>query len=200
MFDINTFKQALPHGGARASLFRIHVPMPAMVLGAHSPFSSMKLALNAKTTTIPTGTIEPVEVPYFGRIFKMPGGRTFDEWTTTITNDEDFAVRDMIEQWMNAINDHSSNRASMQTSIMPGANYAVDAMVQQYGKDGILLRTYDMKGCWPSTVGEISLDWSEASTIEEFEVTWQFNWWESVATSPANPKVRALTSPKATWR
>ncbi len=200
MFDINSFKSALPYGGARPSLFDIRIPLPAgMDLGSHGADSSRALTLNAKSTTIPTGTIEPVEVPYFGRIFKMPGGRTFDEWTTTVSNDEDFRVRDLLEQWMDSINGNVTNQESI-TQSQFGVTPAVDGIVTQYGKNGNAIRRYVMKGCWPSTLGEITLDWSEASAIEEFEVTWQFNWWESAAIEGAGREVLVEVDTIAQYR
>ena len=57
-----------------------------------------------------------------------------------------------------------------------------------------------MKGCWPSTLGEITLDWSEASAIEEFEVTWQFNWWESAAIEGAGREVLVEVDTIAQYR
>lgn len=184
-FDINQFKQALPFGGARANLFRVEIKNPNLDIVGHGATGQL-MALNAKATTIPPSTIEPVEVPFYGRTFRLPGGRTFDDWETTITNDEDFAVRDWMEQWSDQINSHATNKAGQNVGTLGGGRvnklgYTVDAEVIQYSKEGIPIRKYIMIDAWPHTIGEISLDWSENGTIEEFPVTWAFSWWESVA-------------------
>ena len=178
-FSIGDFRQALQYGGARANLFKVIIPVPqGLGLGGHTgtgdSSSSYKFGLSAKATTIPPSTIEPVEVPFYGRTFRVPGGRTFDDWETTVTNDEDFRVRDWMEQWSDAINGHSTNQTNNEA-------YYVDAQIEQYGMSGALIRKYVMVRAWPHTIGEISLDWSENGSIQEFPVTWAFDWWESVA-------------------
>ena len=191
-FNINSFAQALPHGGARANLFQVQISTPSG-LGVSSKHDDVpgKFTLVAKSTTIPPSTIEPVEVPFFGRNFRLPGGRTFDDWSTMITNDEDFKVRDFFEQWSDGINGHSTNKAQNNLSTIAqgggvlGGTYTTDARVTQYGKDGNAVREYKMIDAWPHTIGEISLDWAENGTVEEFEVTWAFSWWESVAIQDA---------------
>ena len=39
------------------------------------------------------------------------------------------------------------------------------------------------------TIGEITLDWAENGTIQEFAVTWAFSWWESVSTDQSGTSV-----------
>ena len=185
-FEINSFAKALPHGGARANLFSVKIP--SLVAGVfYYNKTSESIELVAKATTIPPSTIEPVEVPFYGRTFRLPGGRTFDDWETTITNDEDFLVRDFFEQWSNSINGHATNKSftNLGTFNQNGdaaGGYTTDAIVTQYSKDGNPIREYKMIDAWPHTIGEITLDWAENGTIQEFAVTWAFSWWESVAT------------------
>ena len=181
-FEISQFKNALPFGGARANLFRVVIPEPQDIgIDRRHKGSSDSFSLNAKATTIPPSTIEPVEVPFYGRTFRLPGGRTFDDWETTITNDEDFRVRDWMEQWSDQINSHATNLSTNLASRTGNYQYTVDAEVVQFGKNGAPIRRYIMIDAWPHTIGEITLDWSENGAIEEFPVTWAFSWWESVA-------------------
>lgn len=193
-FEINSFAKALPQGGARANLFSVTIPTNVIPVVGHAK-TTESIELVAKATTIPPSTIEPVEVPFYGRTFRLPGGRTFDDWETTITNDEDFLVRDFFEKWSNAINGHSTNVSSVSQSTANQrgdgglrGGYTTDAIVTQYGKNGDKIREYKMIDAWPHTIGEITLDWAENGTIQEFAVTWAFSWWESVATDQSgNP-------------
>ena len=194
-FKINEFKNALPYGGARANMFEVRIPEPQSGLGirGHGDKTINAMRLNTKATTIPPSTIEPVEVPFYGRTFRLPGGRTFDDWETTITNDEDFRVRDWMEQWSDQINSHTTNLSTNLASRTGDYRYTVDAEVIQFGKNGAPIRRYVMVDAWPHTIGEISLDWSENGSIEEFPVTWAFSWWESVALE-ATSKQNLLTT------
>jgi len=202
-FNINGFRDALPHGGARANLFEVEIATPIIDIGNHASADIInKVKLNAKATTIPPSTIEPVEVPFLGRNFRLPGGRTFDDWSTMITNDEDFKVRDFFEQWSDRINSHATNQTdSISTlALQDGQGYAVDAKVRQFGKKGDVVREYLMVDAWPHTIGEISLDWAENGTIEEFEVTWAFSWWESVAMRDKAAKSQFSATNNKTYR
>jgi hypothetical protein len=49
-------------------------------------------------------TLGVIEVPFRGRRIKVPGDRTFADWTVTVINDEDQAMRKAFSNWMNYIN------------------------------------------------------------------------------------------------
>ena len=103
---ISDFKAALPYGGARPTLFDFTVS------GAPSAVNTTNLG-NMKhycnVSAIPALTVTPIERVYFGRTVKIPGDMVFADLTTSFINTEDFAVRNAIEDWMNAINHHSEN-------------------------------------------------------------------------------------------
>jgi hypothetical protein len=48
--------------------------------------------------------------------------------------------------------------------------------VIQYGKDGTVLRQYTFVGLFPTTVSGINLDWSDTDRIEEFNVTFSYDY------------------------
>ena len=56
-----------------------------------------------KAAALPSSTITEIPVPFRGRILKVAGDRTFDTWTITVINDENFRIRSKFEQWMNGI-------------------------------------------------------------------------------------------------
>ena len=66
-----------------------------------------------KAAAIPAMTVGVVEVPYFGRVVKVPGNKTFDNWTVTIINDEGFHIRNGMEKWMAAMGTHEGNIATI---------------------------------------------------------------------------------------
>jgi hypothetical protein len=49
--------------------------------------------------------------------------------------------------------------------------------VLQYGKDGELIRQYDIIGAFPTTVSDIQLDWDTTNQIETFTVTFAYDYW-----------------------
>ena len=176
-FNVNNFRSALPGGGARANLFEVRIPSPPGLDGLPDD-ASRKVRLLCQTASIPTGTIEQTELNYFGRVYKIAGTRTFEDWETTILNDEDFAIRIWMEKWMDKINGNTSNVAS-EAALNPN-NYMVDAQVIQYGKNGDPIREYAMLGCWPTAIAAIELDWSTNNEVVNFAITWAYSSWESV--------------------
>jgi hypothetical protein len=40
------------------------------------------------------------------------------------------------------------------------------------------IRTYQFNGIFPSAISPIDLDWNATDQIEEFTVTFQYDWWE----------------------
>ena len=166
-FSVTDFSSQLTFGGARPSLFEVQIFNPIDATGdAITPFM-------VKAAQIPAATVGTVTVPYFGRQIKIAGNRTFDAWTPTVINDEDFKVRNALETWNNQINTHAEN---LRTAGNPAA-YKSTANVTQFGKDGSVLKVYEFVGLWCSDIEPIDLSW-ETEGIEEFTVTFQYDYWK----------------------
>jgi hypothetical protein len=181
-FNVQEFKaRGLELGGARPSLFEVTMQTPRDV-GRNGEREQLKFL--ARAAQIPAMTVDPIEVPYFGRKIKLAGDRTFADWTITIMNDEDFAIRSMFENWSNKLNALVSNRNSAGTRP---EDYKVEAFVHQYGKagrnsryqreDGII-RSYKFVGAFPTTIDAIALDWDNTNAIQTFDVTFSYDYWE----------------------
>ena len=164
-FNINAFREELEFGGARASLFSIELQNPVDARGDD------KIRFMARSTAIPTSSIGFSEIPYFGRTIKVAGQRRYDDWLITVINDEDFAVRNAMEAWSNAINTHDSNVRALPQ------DYKSNAIITQFSKDGSALRTYVFEGMFPTDIEPISMSWATQDTVEEFSVTFQYDLW-----------------------
>jgi len=170
-FAIRDIRSQLEFGGARPALFNLNITNPIDSTG------DAKLEFMARAGQIPASTLGTVEVGYFGRKIKIAGDRTFAEWTVTVVNDEDFLVRNAMEAWMSGINRHELNTRSAQAA--PGLRYKSQGSVRQFAKvGGSPIRTYQFNGLWPTEVSTIDLDWNTTDTIEEFTVTFQYDYWE----------------------
>jgi hypothetical protein len=108
----------------------------------------------------------------------MAGDRTFEPWTVTILNDTDFVIRNAMERWMNGINGHQSN-----TGLVNPVDYQADLIVEQLDRDGESVKTYNFRGCFPTNVSAIDVNYETNDVIEEFTVDFQVQYWESDTTS-----------------
>jgi len=162
-FNITDFKGNFPFDGARPNLFEVNIPV-----------FDQKLTFTAKTAQLPGSTVGTIEIPYFGRTVKVAGNRTFPEWTVTVINDEDFVIRNQLEEWMARINGHESNLAEAFYS-----QYTFDAEVYQYGKQGNIIKSYTFIDMFPTDISPIDVSWDANDAIEEYAVTFQYQYWNS---------------------
>lgn len=183
-FDLSVFRSKLTNDGARASLFDVVMtlpPLPNLVA-----FQTDEISFKVRATSLPGDTVSSIEVPYFGRTIKVAGTRTFPDWSVTVINDEDFKIRDNLEIWMSAINSHASNLRN--ATAVRASQYTTHAIVRQYAKaGGPAIKAYKFVGIFPIDVAPIDLDWAMGDQIEEFAVTFAYQWWES--TLPESPVV-----------
>jgi hypothetical protein len=150
-------------------------------IAANGTAAGQQTTFMAKSAQLPGSTVGTVPVFYFGRELKFAGNRTFTDWTLQIINDENFAIRNALESWMNSINSHAGNvRDSAATSP---SSYTVDAIVTQYGKTGNVLKEYKFVGLFPLDIAPIDLDWGSNDVIEEYSATFAFQYWESNTTT-----------------
>jgi len=169
-FNVNEIRSQLTLGGARPTLFQVTIQNPA------NSVADIKTPFMVQAAQIPAATLGTIEVGYFGRKVKLAGDRNFDVWTVTIMNDEDFLVRNAMEQWSNTINSFQGNLRGFGASSP--LLYKSQAQVIQYSKTGVPIRTYNFDGIYPVEVSPIELDWNSQDTIELFTVTFQYDYWE----------------------
>jgi hypothetical protein len=178
-FNVAEFRANMVGDGARPNLFAVSLVFPTGV--ANGVGAGQKVTFMAKGAQLPGSTVGTVPVFYFGREMKLPGNRTFPDWTLQIINDEDFAIRNGLESWLNTINGHNSNLRG--TNAKGPSDYSVDATVTQYGKAGDVIKTYKFVGLFPLDIAPIDLDWGSNDSIEEYSTTFAYQWWEADTTS-----------------
>jgi hypothetical protein len=192
-FNVAEFRSNMIGDGARANLFSVDMVLPSYALAAQA--ATNKIRFMAKSAQLPGSTIGTVPMFYFGREMKFAGNRSFADWTITIVNDEDFLIRNSMESWMNAINNHRSNTRSglaLRSGAGPASTvggYTTDANVVQYGKTGSSIKNYNFVGIFPIDISAIDLDWGSNDAIEEFTVTFAYQYWETNSTPPSEGQI-----------
>ena len=170
-FTIQEFRgKALTKAGARANLFEVKLLETPQIAGLDKD----EFRFACKAAAIPPMTIGTIDVPYFGRVVKVPGNKTFENWTVTIINDEGFAIRNGFERWVAQMSTHVGNKMTTTPTALYG-----DATVKQYGKTAsdTAIAEYKFKNIFPVSVSEITLGWGENDTIEEFTVEFAYDYW-----------------------
>jgi len=182
-FDPQSFRSALQFDGARPNLFECTLSFPPIVTsgtragGADSLDVNRQFSFFCRAAQIPGQSVNPFPVYYQGREIKLAGNRIFQDWTVQIINDEDFKVRNAFELWSNAINGHRTNLRN--SAFVNNNDYGRDAHIIQYGKLGETLRSYKFIGLFPTEISPIENDWGTNDVIQEYQVTFSYQWWES---------------------
>jgi len=175
MANINDFKAVMQGGGARGNQFQVTMPFPGYsTVGGETRVMSFL----CKATNLPGQTLGEIAVPFRGRQLYIAGDRTFETWTTTIMNDTDFLIRNAMERWMNGINALSDN-----SGLENPSDYQVDCFVDQLDRAGQTIKSYTFRGIYPQTIANIELAYDGNDAVEEFEVTYRYQYFESNTTS-----------------
>ena len=185
MANIDTFKSRITGGGARPNQFKVLMTFPDIATtGAGAPGTSGTslmddLSFLCSATSLPGQTIGTTSVKFRGRELKLAGdSRTFADWDITVINDSDFKIWNAFEKWMNAINNMSDNTGVTNTSL-----YQSTAEVIQLDRDGEPLKTMRFIGCFPVKTADIALDYDTENTVEKFDVTLAYQWYETSLTT-----------------
>jgi hypothetical protein len=181
-FNVNEFRTRMVGDGARPNLFKCEIPALGSFINTSGSTNAIdKFSFMCRAAQLPGSTVNQIPVNYFGRELKFSGNRTFTEWTVTIINDEDFLIRNAFEIWMSQLNSHVGNTRAI-GRVNPDS-YQKDAIITQYGKANIEgeagIKKYKFIGLFPIDLSPIEMDWGANDTIEEFAVTFAYQWWES---------------------
>jgi hypothetical protein len=169
---IDQFRANLIGGGARANQFKVEITNPP---GIAAGLPTENAAFLCKTTNLPAMAVGEIALPFRGRQIYIAGDREFaDAWTTTFLNDTNFAIRNAMERWQNGIND-----LALGTGVTISSEYSADLRVSQLDRDDQVLKVYLFRNAWPLSVGNIELSTETTNAIEEFEVTWRYQHFES---------------------
>jgi hypothetical protein len=175
MANISDFKAKLAGGGARNNQFKVTMPFPGY---AQVGGEIEDLAFLCTSTSIPAMTIGNVNVPFRGRVIKIAGDRTFASWSVNVLNDTNFKLRNAFERWQNGINNMTDNEG-----LSNPVDYQVDVFVDQLDRNGNTLKSYTLRGAYPTSIGTIELNYETNDAIEDFDVTFEYQYFETNTTT-----------------
>lgn len=186
MARIDDFISKFPHGGARPYLFQFRIDSAPAGVAVPTGTNLEDFRYLTKTAEIPEATISSIEIPYQGRKLKIPGSRTFADLSVTVLNDENFALRNFLESWIATMagqREVFGQQASLDGTV--GNPIATSIYLDQFSKQGVsgtasnptVLRTYEFVLAFPTSVSTISLDWDQADAIQEYTVTFAYQYW-----------------------
>lgn len=164
--------------GVRPNLYEVEFVFPNSSIGDAD--TELLSGLLCKSAALPASNLGVIEVPFRGRTVKIAGDRTFDTWTATFINDKDFKIREAMENWMEEINRHEQNNASLLSPVGTD-RYLADIIVKQLKRtntqEGEVVTGYKLWGCFPTNISQIDLAYDSNDQIEDFTVEFQLQYW-----------------------
>ena len=133
-----------------------------------------------KSAALPASTVGTVELPFRGRVIKVPGDRTFESWTATFYMDDAFELRGAYEKWIELTNTVDANTASAGMG-----DVLQDITVTQMDKfNGSAtqfkdIRQYKLVKAFPVSVSQVSLAYDNNDSYEEFDVEFAYQYFET---------------------
>jgi hypothetical protein len=168
--------------GARANLFEVSLAFPIAVAGNtpdpwqgpdQTTITTTNVNILVKAAQVPAFTIGTIEVPYkAGRRIKIPGDRTFADWTVTVINDEQHVARRAFTAWIDMISKGNYNSPT-KSSVK---NYYRDLTVTQLKGSGNAVRVYKLLDAFPTDVSGVDLSMDSTDTLSEFTVNFQYQY------------------------
>ena len=147
-----------------------------------------------KSAALPASTVGTVELPFRGRVIKVPGDRTFESWTATFYMDDAFELRGAYEKWVELTNSVDANTASASM-----ADVLQDITVTQMDKfNGSAsqfkdIRQYKLVKGFPVSVSQVSLAYDNNDSFEEFDVEFAYQYFETDIGSNTMSRVGTTT-------
>ena len=162
-------------GGVRPNLFQVQHEFPELAKPSDASLESYL----CKSAALPASTVGTVELPFRGRVLKVPGDRTFESWTATFYMDDAFELRGAYEKWIDL-----TNRVDVNMSDTNITSVLKDITVSQLDKFGdaavgkglVPIRAYTLAQAFPVSVSQISVAYDNNDSYEEFDVEFAYQY------------------------
>ncbi len=158
------------NASARANQFRVHINFPAGLV-SNGVVAKTAATFLTSQASLPSYNTEDIPVWYRGRQIHEAGEKNYEQWTCTIYNSSDFAIRTALEEWVSAIHD-----PQVIAGITTPQVYKSSIVVEQLDRNDQTLRVYKMYGAYPISTGQIELAFENGSQIETFAPTFVYDY------------------------
>lgn len=178
MATISEFKGNMTEGGARPNQFKIQLNFPLWVNNGITAGQTTQFL--CKASSLPASIIENIGIHYRGRQVNFAGERTFQPWTMTIYNDNNFLVRDAFERWQTGVQNYTATNGILNPIV-----YQTQLNAYQLDRNDRVVKHYVLIDAYPTVVSDIKLDFDAQNQIETFDVEFHYNYFVSNSTDSA---------------
>lgn len=115
-----------------------------------------------RSASLPEVTLEETSTYFCGRQYKIPSVRRTQDWNVSFYIDSDAYILKKFLAWNILLNDPDEG------VYVDPSDFMTDQSVTLLGLDGGKICTYNLKGAWPKSIGQVELDYAnnEMATLE----------------------------------
>lgn len=168
--DISAFKTNF-QGGTRSNRF--------LVSGAIGAGTYMTHTFHVRSTFIPTVAHNVLEMNAYGRKLNIPGDRQYGPWQITVYDDVETSTTaatsdprnlwELFSLWHDGINQHADNMIGSGYGPLD-SDYKANWTIEQLDINGDVIKTFELLGCWPKSVGDIDFNMTRRNFLNTFSV------------------------------
>lgn len=158
------------YGGLRTNRYVVNASVDGY-LGNDIPF-------HVRATSMPSVTTTPLSIPHRGRVYKMPGQRTYSSWSMTILDDtgtdNNQKLWKIFNTWANDIMTHVTNVSYNDAGDFDFTGIMGTFTIRQLNMNGNTVKYVTIDGAWPSKVGQIRMSQDDQESLASFDVILEY--------------------------
>lgn len=152
-------------GYSRGYLFNVYFLIaPVNITGPEN-----KTVYLVRSTNLPESTIDQIEVPWQGQLYKFGSTHAFTDWTCTFNLDNAADLRKEMLKWQGFVHNPTNN-----VHGLPDL-YFGEILVELIDINGNKTMDNILHQAWPMTVGALELS-HDNKDVSQFDVTFVYNW------------------------
>ena len=173
-FNITELKKQLGPGlGLRKTKYLVEIPL----------LNGRRINMLCMSTSLPERNMSTTSVYHAGRKYNVRGETEYPgTYEISIIDNSDMTIRATFDQWMYLVDNsnkvETSHARGVDVQALPKMtdNYMTSINVYQLAADGqTTVRGYCLQNAFPSSIGTVTLEDSEDSSLSDFSVVFTYS-------------------------
>jgi hypothetical protein len=131
-----------------------------------------------RSTSLPSSNFEEIPIPYQITDYKLPGRRTFDDWTITFNIDAKGEILQRFLAWHDGILNMDTGDRRVWKDVV------VDQQLHLLDYTGETMLAYTLVDAWPKTIGQVGFDYG-SEDIATVDITFSYRYYTVKPTETA---------------
>lgn len=141
---------------------------------AGASWNEQPLSFMIKNFVIPARTIGEIILNFQGMQTKIAGDPTYDDVSMTVHVDYAMEIKKYFEEWMEGFVEVGADGVNIRKEPY---DYKAEIQVDQLGREGEIIASYELIGAWPKNMNSIELSHDSSDTASELSIDFGIDYW-----------------------